>query len=58
LPIEASSRGCISIVSKSGGLIETIDHNSIILKKNSPKEIAKNLMMLASNIKKFEKKDI
>ena len=33
LPIEASSRGCVSIVSKSGGLIETIDHNSIILKK-------------------------
>ena len=58
LPIEASSRGCISIVSKSGGLIETIDHNSIILKKNTPKEIAKNLVMLASNIKNLKKRHL
>ncbi|MDA0996159.1 MAG: glycosyltransferase [Proteobacteria bacterium] len=58
LPIEASSRGCISIVSKSGGLMETIDHNSIILKKNTPKEIAKNLVMLASNIKNLEKRHL
>jgi len=58
LPIEASSRGCISIVSKSGGLIETIDHNSIILKKNNPKEIAKNLVTLASNIKNLKKRHL
>ena len=58
LPIEASSRGCISIVSKSGGLVETIDHNSIILKKNTPKEIAKNLVMLASNIKNLKKRHL
>jgi glycosyltransferase involved in cell wall biosynthesis len=56
LPIEASSRGCVSIVSKSGGLTETIDHNSITLKKNTSKEIAKKLGMLASDIKNLKKK--
>ena len=58
LPIEASSRGCISIVSKSGGLIETIDHNSIILKNNTSKDIAKKLVMLASNIKNLKKRHL
>jgi glycosyltransferase involved in cell wall biosynthesis len=55
-PIEASSRGCVSIVSKRGGLIETLDSNSIILKKNTPLEISKNLSKLASNIKKLRKR--
>ena len=58
LPIEASSRGCVSIVSKSGGLTETIDRNAIILKKNTSKEIAKKLVMLASNIKNLKKRHL
>jgi glycosyltransferase involved in cell wall biosynthesis len=55
-PIEASSRGCVSIVSKRGGLTETLDSNSIILKKNTPVAISNNLSKLASNIKKLRKR--
>ena len=58
LPIEASSRGCISIVSKKGGLTETIDGNSIILKNNNHIEIFKKLSMLVSNIKNLRKRQL
>ena len=58
LPIEAASRGCVSIVSKSGGLVETVDSNTIILKKNTSKEIVKNLSMLASNIDDLKKRQL
>ncbi len=58
LPIEASSRGCVSIVSKSGGLTETIDKNSTILKNNNYVEIFNKLSKLASNIKNLRKKQL
>lgn len=58
LPIEASSRGCVSIVSNSGGLTETVNHNSIILKKNTNKEISKNLAILASDIKTLRRRQL
>jgi len=58
LPIEASSRGCLSIVSKSGGLMETIDKNSIILKNNTHVEIFNKLSTLVSNIKNLRKKQL
>ena len=51
LPIESSSRGCIPIVSNSGGLPETLDSNSIVLKKNTFEEIYSELCKLASNEK-------
>ena len=58
LPIEASSRGCISIVSNKGGLTETVDGNSIILKNNNHIEIFKKLSMLVSNIKNLRKRQL
>ena len=58
LPIEASSRGCISIVSKSGGLTETIDSNSIILKHNNARMLAKNLESLISNKKNLRERQL
>jgi glycosyltransferase involved in cell wall biosynthesis len=58
LPIEASSRGCVPIVTKSGGLTETLDHNSIIIEKDNPKEITKKLIMLASNVKNLRKRQL
>ena len=58
LPIEASSRGCISIVSNKGGLTETVDGNSIILKNNNQTEIFKKLSMLVSNIKNLRKRQL
>ena len=58
LPIEASSRGCVSIVSKSGGLTETIDRNSTILKNNNYTEIFRTLSKLASNFKNLRKKQL
>ena len=49
--LEASSRGCATIISNRGGLPETTDH-SIILKSNTSKEIYKNISRLILN-KKF-----
>ena len=53
LPIEASSRGCLSIVSNKGGLPETLDKNSLVLKINTSEEIFKTLTSLAMNEKKL-----
>jgi glycosyltransferase involved in cell wall biosynthesis len=49
--IEASSRGCATILSKSGGLIET-NNNGIFLKVNSKNELFKNIDQLIINKKK------
>jgi glycosyltransferase involved in cell wall biosynthesis len=49
--IEASSRGCATILSKSGGLVET-NNNGIFLKDNSKNELFKNIDELIINKKK------
>ncbi len=52
--LEASSRGCATIISNRGGLKETTDY-CIILKKNNSKNLFKELKKLI-NDKKFRKK--
>ena len=49
--IEASSRGCATILSKSGGLVET-NNNGIFLINNSKDELFKNIEQLIINKKK------
>ena len=49
--IEASSRGCATILSKSGGLVET-NNNGIFLNNNSKNELFKNIDQLIVNKKK------
>ena len=51
--LEASSRGCATIISNRGGLTETTDY-CIILKKNNSKHLFKELKKLI-NDKKFRK---
>ncbi len=46
--LEASSRGCATIISNSGGLIETTDH-SIVLKKLDVKNIVSETLKLIRN---------
>ena len=46
--LEASSRGCATIISNRGGLPETTDH-SIILKSNTAKELYKEISRLIIN---------
>ena len=46
--LEASSRGCATIISNRGGLPETTDH-CIILKKNNSKNLYKELKKLIKN---------
>ncbi len=48
--LEASSRGCATIVSNRGGLPETVT-NGIILKKLNEKELYKNIQFLINNKK-------
>jgi glycosyltransferase involved in cell wall biosynthesis len=48
--IEASSRGCATILSKSGGLIET-NNNGIFLNKSSKKDLFKKIDQLIINKK-------
>ena len=52
--LEASSRGCATIISNKGGLPETTDH-CIILKKNNSINLFKELKKLINN-KKLRKK--
>ena len=52
--LEASSRGCATIISNRGGLIETTNH-AIILKKIDELDLYKNLYKLITN-DKFRKK--
>ena len=49
--LEASSRGCATIISNNGGLPETTDH-AIVLKKLDVKNIVKEISYLIDNIKK------
>ena len=51
--LEASSRGCATIISNRGGLTETTDY-CIILKKNNSKNLFKKIKKLI-NDKKFRK---
>mgnify|MGYP002629206801 FL=1 len=53
LPMEASSRGCLPIVSNRGGLPETLNANSIVLKKNTSQEIYSELSKLALDEKRL-----
>ena len=53
LPLEAASRGSFPIVSKRGGLTETISNKLSILKKNTSDELYKKLLFLKSNPKKL-----
>ena len=46
--LEASSRGCATIISNSGGLSETTDH-AIILKKLDVKNIEQETIKLINN---------
>jgi len=48
--VEAASRGCATIVSKRGGLIETIP-NAIFLTELNDKELYKKIVFLIKNIK-------
>ena len=48
--LEASSRGCATIISNRGGLTETTDH-AIVLKKLNSKELYKEIKKLIINIK-------
>ena len=48
--LEASSRGCATIISNRGGLIETTDH-AIILKKLDENDLYKNLKKIIENNK-------
>ncbi len=52
--LEASSKGCATIVSNRGGLPETTDH-SIILKSNTANELYKKITKLITN-KKYRNK--
>ena len=52
--LEASSKGCATIISNRGGLPETTDH-SIILKKNTANELYKKISKLIAN-KEYRKK--
>ncbi len=52
--LEASSKGCATIISNRGGLPETTDH-SIILKKNTANELYKKISKLILN-RKYRKK--
>tara|TARA_A100001011_G_scaffold353151_1_gene394467 strand:- start:4061 stop:6175 length:2115 start_codon:yes stop_codon:yes gene_type:complete len=52
--IEASSRGCATIVSNKGGLPETIN-SGIILKKLNQKELVKQIQLLIDDHKKRKK---
>ena len=59
LPLEASSRGCLPIVSESGGLPETLHKECVVLKKNSVNFLFSKLIELTSNpnlLKKNQKK--
>ena len=56
LPIEAASRGCLPIVSNSGGLPETLHKECIILKKNTSNFILSTLKKITSNPKILKKK--
>ena len=49
--MEAASRGCATIVSKKGGLIETVP-NTIFLTKLSEKELFNKIELLITNKKK------
>ena len=49
--IEASSQGCATVLSKSGGLVET-NNNGIFLINNSKDELFKNIEQLIINKKK------
>jgi glycosyltransferase involved in cell wall biosynthesis len=49
--IEASSQGCATLLSKSGGLVET-NNNGIFLINNSEDELFKNIEQLIINKKK------
>ncbi len=61
--LEASSRGCATIISNRGGLIETTDH-AIVLKKLNSNELYKEIKKLIENTKirrkyqKFGRKNI
>ncbi|WP_435152357.1 glycosyltransferase [Candidatus Pelagibacter bacterium nBUS_44] len=48
--LEASSRGCATIISNRGGLIETTDH-AVILKKLDEVNLYKELKRLVKNLK-------
>ncbi len=48
--LEASSKGCATIISNKGGLPETTDH-SIILKLNNAKELYEKILELIKNDK-------
>ena len=52
--MEAASRGCATIVSKKGGLIETVP-NTIFLTKLSEKELFNKIELLITNKKKRKK---
>ena len=53
LPIEAASRGAFPIVSKSGGLTETLSVDFSILKENTSEILYKKLQYLKNNPKKL-----
>ena len=53
LPIEAASRGAFPIVSKSGGLTETLSDDFSILKENTSEILYKKLQYLKNNPKKL-----
>lgn len=52
---EAASQGTPSIVYDTGGLRDVVKHNKtgIILKDNSPEEMAKEALLLIENVKKY-----
>ena len=60
LPLEASSRGCLPIVSESGGLPETLHKECIVLKKNSVNFLLSKLIGLhqSESFKKKTKKNL
>jgi len=52
--LEASSRGCATIISNRGGLCETTDH-AIVLKNINSKNLYKEIKNLIKNVKKRKK---
>ena len=55
LPIESSSRGSFPIVSKKGGLTETLSNKFSILKNNNSNELLKKIEYLFNNPSKLLK---
>jgi glycosyltransferase involved in cell wall biosynthesis len=55
LPIEASSRGCLPIVSNSGGLPESVFLEDFVLKQNSANSLYSKIKKITSNLNLLKK---